>query len=416
MLFSSILVMTAMAQPPAAINVEFIVTHDGKPVANAKVTPYLATYDSLKKETVMQAEAALTTDAAGKASYPFPKLGVVKPRVLIAEAPGLFGVVSQFYPKQEPNPGVWQLPLTKLVPHEGRFVDEDGKGISGIALRVTTAVEKPLPNVVSISYVLPEPYAWRATTDAQGRFRFDTVPEGFGLWIGFKTTSHGRCEIRRTTANTGKEIVLPKAAYLRLAYDFEEAKEARAGRVIILGTVSLMENVPMSVMDRSAPNEEGRYGPFLPGNFNFNYEFNEQAIPAAKRWLVRPKSFTLKPGEDKVLAIESKPLAILTGKVVEKTTGKGVEGLRVSIRGLKGYELGTDNPFSEPVTNAEGVFKAYVRGGNSYMLSHFWSDLKPGRNHLQLYLDDPLQPGAAPKLEVKPGETASFPTIELLAR
>lgn len=174
----------------------FVLHLDGRPVEGAVVRyglPFGAQGEA------GNASAVTTSDARGAFALPAP----ISPVSVVAEAPGLATVLPPTVlpmPRTEPV-RVWVGPAVTVA---GEVVDPDGRPLEGVALDIrlpAEAQQRLNPGVFSAG--VP---AWRATSDAEGRFVFPAV--GALAGAGLDASLDGHVNARHELSGASEHEVL----------------------------------------------------------------------------------------------------------------------------------------------------------------------------------------------------------------
>jgi peroxiredoxin len=153
----------------------------GKPVVGATIT---------RNRQWRNSAAVVTTDAGGQFNISNLKPG---PIYLTLQAQGLAALTRLLELSNSMPPVTIQMAPGNIF--KGRVVDPSGKAIAGATVQMDRSDFGPME------------YDWSATTDSQGRFAWDSAPEGAHPYFFFAAGYHPRCE-PDLTANGEDRLIL----------------------------------------------------------------------------------------------------------------------------------------------------------------------------------------------------------------
>lgn len=226
--------------------------------------------------------ATLTAKAAGFAVLKVPGLEIVP-----AEGPVDLGI----------------LVLERGLTLTGRVVDTEGRAIAGARAQIFT------PRVATFGGSSWGDFDQEMTTDAEGRFRFETLPESVGLqisahFLGFG--GWGRDDVRPALQSPLLITLEPIVTVNVLVVD-------RAGNPVAGADIILHRSVGAeSRSSRSATNAEGR---------RLYYEAPGEIVVSARGGpgSAPPRALQLTAGMKQLeVRLELLPAASLTGRVIDK--------------------------------------------------------------------------------------------------
>jgi uncharacterized GH25 family protein len=317
--------------PPVLVTV---VAADGKPIAGAKVWVYAYTggTEAPKEPT------PLAADAAGKLTVP-GETGARRSRQLFARDPaGRIGWswVTAPWDEGDTSGGI-EVVLVDTAGRTGRVLTEDGKPVAGAVVTPLSyyATEQPRrePGGPATSISLPE---WEQTrlavkTDTEGRFKLVAPTAGYSVFYRVKADGFGES---KWSATGGVEL---------------DTKLARPGTVAIavagvdpaaLKGCEWRLGAPDDAPERGAGVRAARWqsGTFdgtakltVPDVVPGRYELRVWTSGRAPAVFEKTESFEVESGKAAAITAKFGPAAKVTGKIVDKATGKGIAGVRVNV-------------------------------------------------------------------------------------
>jgi Carboxypeptidase regulatory-like domain len=385
------------------VNVQ--VLRDGQPAKGAVVRVAYTHFNA--GEITHDLSVPLNVDDEGKTTLKLADKYVTF-TVYANDAGGLFAVSRSLAKMYAPLPDVVRLELAKPATCSGRFVDSKGQPITGLELTFRGAkVAKPVNREEEVFkyYRLDPLEASKTKTDEQGRYSFGLVPAGMHVMAEFRSEKHGRGSVR-LDSQANKDVVLADAGSLKFEFDDPTVKASGWNYHLQQDKEDSVELGTVTGFHILKPEkDQASFTNIVPGT----YRFNPSRENASKRCPDWPKTVEIKAGVPTVLKIKTTEAATLTGKLVDKETGKGLPETRIAIQGLQAQF------FESVTTNKDGVYTAFVPGNNKYTL-YLDSVLRSGERFYELPKLDPklrrVFSGFVPDVLVQEGQIHEFPTLD----
>ncbi|MGL6074810.1 MAG: carboxypeptidase regulatory-like domain-containing protein [Fimbriiglobus sp.] len=240
---------------------------------------------------------------------------------------------------------------------QGRVVDSEGKPVVGMKLDArfwTPPLKEERTEADYNLYATLSGMNWTCTTDAEGRFTSPAFPKGYTLILLHQLANGTKIQLQ--LSNTKKEFVLPKFGQLRLTVETD-------------GDPIPLEKCECSIYPKNRAevyqpdyevkwNAKGESGPRLA-----EYEIHLQLPDNHDRVLVeRSVKVTIQPSETTEVRLKTKKGSFLTGKIVDKKTGQGIPGLKVSAYQDMGEYGGRST------TDASGQYRMVLAESGKYFV------------------------------------------------
>jgi hypothetical protein len=365
----------------------------------------------LGKDKPARAWPAVRTDAQGRVTLPVPEQSGTGIAWLFARddhgRPGVLGLNQVSDPVLEP---ALRIDLVEVGDAAGRIVDAEGAPVAGAKVRATSfAKEHEVRGPVSV-LALPDPIAERywSVTDAEGRFVIRDVPVKGRVGVTVSAPGYGTIDHADWLQGQPCELRLGRAA--RAHVRLTGAKDAKqlAGMVLRLAAGGPRDKRPVwvSIDRRIKVGDDGTPTSvdLPPGRYGISEDLIELTGPYRVK---APVGFEAATGQTVEVTVVVDPTAEVRGRVLNKVTGAGIAGVRVTL--TSPYRRGTGPPIpgGGATTDADGGFVAYVRPES------YW-----------LEINEPLINGSVPEflphggrsgqpIPVAVGTPVTFPDVAL---
>ena len=388
-----------------AEEVKVQVMRDGKPAKGATVR--LATTTFIEHKPVSEMSKPAMVDDVGSATIQLP-VEYFTFTIYANDESGLFAASRSLAKSYGPIPAVIRLDLAKPATCSGRIVDPTGKPIQGLelTLRAARTANPKDSDEEHFQYIRLDPLDGSTVkTDEHGRYKFAIVPTGWHATVEFRSAKYGRGSVR-LDSKENKDVVLAEAGSLKLVFDHADAKPSQFNfslRSIKEDSKTLGVVHGTSIVEPGK--EAGSYVNIVPGTHTFQSDRGaiSSRIPD---W---SKSVEIKPGAETVLNIKTTAAVVISGRVVEKSTGKGIPDARIAVQGLKAYV------FEVAVTDKEGRYTCRVPGDNQYSL-YSYENFRAGERNFEVptaFKNSRKRPDGFQTDMLQPGAKHEFPTLEL---
>lgn len=414
-----VVVLCLQGQPPGVVGQEnevvatyfvgpivgMVVDPAGEPAAGAKVWLIGGKHDE-DPPKVLQETA---TDSSGRFridqhEYELFRDDPRSPTALVRDAAGHIGGTSRIgLHAKAADPQEVRIKLVDVKEYHGRLEDASGQPIKGARIKLTAwtggTFDEPTREYFELSSVVIKPST--VTTAEDGSFVLRGVPVDGVLRARITTEEYGSPNV---TFSLAKQVTIRINRPGRIRGTVvAEGTPGDAAEVTLYLTGARERIRPQGVDYRVYYGAEGKSDD--SGSFYFD------AVPAGK-YVVYPRlgqdspyvsqetsAFEVKPGEEVVVSVPLKRAIAIHGKVVDKKTGKGLQGVRVLLRNAK------PTPWSgstkAATTDEQGAYTVAVKPGSIRMEVSQVPEgyVKPGRG------------GEQSSVEVTKDMT--WPTIEL---
>jgi hypothetical protein len=352
----------ARAAEPDPQSVVRVFTPAGQPAAGARVWvyEYTATVEGVPEPK------PLVADAAGRVTVSHSKLGMVALFARDSDARISSGWVS--LPWMDPELMTeTKLVLVETTERVGRITDPDGKPVVGATVMPTSYAGgaptrgKSLARPRSIELPPWEMKRLAATSDSDGRFKLITPRTGYAT--NLKLKAPGRADSWwQAPLGTDLDIQLAPAATVTVTASGIDPVRLK-GEAISLTFVG--KETPRAGVhqmrwfgDKFDAEGKATIRDVVPGK----YRLNMYADPNMPRVFEPGEPFEVVAGKDPPVAAKFSPAARVTGRIIDKVSGKGVAGVPVFINVMDGQDT---NPRTQlnVQTDKEGRFAAHGPAG-----------------------------------------------------
>ena len=307
--------------------------------------------------------------------------------------------------REQPSSQDLTIELGDVADVTARLVDHEGKPLPNVMVKVDILDRSEREKGLYDEVVLPRSLAvpFEARTDGDGRFVVKGIPRGAKVRALVDEPLVGRPLVfwdpakvstlvldRRLGAITGR-LVPPEGKELRGSVKLGLSRMPAAS-----GTQPA-DGAPAITVSRSIPvRSDGRFefAGLPPGSYSLTPDFGPDAPYAA----TQDKSITLEPGRpSSPVEVALRRLPIVSGRVIDETTGSGVAGV-----GLVAYQLqGNSLQYGRRTkTDGSGKYAVAVEPG----MTTIHPD-GPPKGHLGIYQE------LCPKVEVKTDQ--DWPDLKL---
>lgn len=291
---------------------------------------------------------------------------------------------------------------------DGMVKDQLGKPISGATFSISQLTPPPTGDA-SRSSTLNIPPSWidryTVKTDAQGRLHINSIPIGYRTVMKFKAEGFGD-GYAIAEAGATVDLRLTPAGAIQFRFIGGTAQEMKG----VSWNMNMQKGQPRS-SDRAYViyNQSGIFegtDPFVLKNVSQG-EHALQFYPSLQCPFELPAATKVyvEAGKTTEVAVELKPAAKVTGRIVNRASGDGIEGIPISIAYvIEGNRVGQ---LGQVKTDKAGQYTAYVPTGKPIRAVLF--DMP--RSYHEKQQEESL--GSPPSYTLKAGQTQTLPEIEL---
>lgn len=345
-----------------------VVDPAGKPAPGVKVRVVTGSFD---QSAVVLAEAATDEKGRfqiGKTEYEFGPQ--IHPASLIArDSQGRIGGSGYLFRQPgQPLQDKLSIKLLEVQEYRGRLVDTSGQPIAKAVIEPIRWSEGRVgePSNEAIEFPADLLQDIRGETDADGGFVLHGVPPRGQLAVNITAPAFGS---PRTVLGLENPVTVRLDRPGNVRGKILCAKDPAAADRAKLSLRVQMSERPRWARDEFAviyykDDVNAKGGSFQfenvpPGSYLLGTELDEKLPYFAEL----PEAVQVKPGESTSVSITLKPAVAVQGKVVDKQTGAGIPGVRVSLYFQE--EASRPSTSKTATTDAQGAFTVYVQPGKT---------------------------------------------------
>jgi hypothetical protein len=352
------------AAPPTRLR---ILRPDGKPAAGARVWVYAP--DPVMGTTVTEL-ASVVADGDGSATVTAPPGDPRVAFVYIRDAAGRVGGGLLRESLVSGDDAVKEFTLVEVVDRRGRVTDAAGHARAGATVTPITQFVGAAPGAPNrpqwIAFPAVEQARRAVRTDADGRFTLEALPAGYTLRIKVAAPGAGET-FYSAPADRPLDVTHAGVGTVRVRAEGVDPAVLR-GLPWNLGPPPTptwpVRRVPAGV--RADPYTSGVFADksplVIPNVTPGQYQLAVQPGAAYPGLPSRTEPFEVKAGGEAVVTVRFGPVARVTGKVVDATTGKGVGGVKLWVS-LRPPDLSSERSLGQVSSAPDGTFTAFGPAG-----------------------------------------------------
>lgn len=379
------------------------VLYQNQPVSQASVR-YRHNQRLTKEE---KATPAVKTDSAGLAQFnvTLPEISYPYLEVFAEDTVGHIGHGTYLANSGKNQFDIQLLDVSTL---DGVVKDKQGKPIRG-ATFIVTQLTPPPSRDASRSSSLSIPPWWNerftVQSDAQGHLHVTGIPAGYRTGMKFKAEGFGD-GYAIAEAGAALDLTLTPAGAIQFRFLGGTVQDLKG----ISWALTLQKAQPKSpTKTQVIYNQSGTFDgsdPFTLKSISQG-EHELQAYPSLLSPFELPAktSIRVEAGKTTEVALELKPAAKLTGRILNRADSEGIAGIPVSIvYVIEGNQVA---PLGQVKTDKTGRYTAYVPTGKPLRAALF--DL-PRSYHEKQQEESSMPP---PSYTLRPGQQQTLPDLEL---